>query len=413
MPATIFVSQPRPAYASAKVPWISSHARTQRPQTMHSFEIHLDVRVPVVLRVRVALALVAALREAEVARDLAELVAVLGALGAGPREDVASGSRERTSSTTPLATRCAVSSFVSTTMPSRTGVVHAATGPRAPAHADHAHAAGAERREALVVAERRDVDAFAARDVEDGRAIARLRPRARRSSSVTSLRFWPLARRRAAVAAHRAPPRHLGLEVANSDADRDRGSRRRARRASRASASRRARRGARRPPRRSARSRGSLRRFAISRPRRPPIRHGKHFPHDSASQNSKRWMAMSRTSTRVVPRDDAAVAEQRAHGVELLEAERRVERACREDAAERAADLHGLDRPAALHAAADRLEDARAATCRAAPRRCRAARSARSARRPSCRGSCRRRASRRRRRRGGRSSRRSRASRRC
>ena len=36
MPATIFVPQPRPAYASANVPWISSHARTQRPQTMHS-----------------------------------------------------------------------------------------------------------------------------------------------------------------------------------------------------------------------------------------------------------------------------------------------------------------------------------------------------------------------------------------
>src|SRR5262245_26895496 len=37
-PAAIFDSKPRPVTVSANVPWISSHARTQREQTMHLVE---------------------------------------------------------------------------------------------------------------------------------------------------------------------------------------------------------------------------------------------------------------------------------------------------------------------------------------------------------------------------------------
>ena len=35
--AEIIDSNPRPSTVSASVPWISSHARTQREQTMHAF----------------------------------------------------------------------------------------------------------------------------------------------------------------------------------------------------------------------------------------------------------------------------------------------------------------------------------------------------------------------------------------
>ncbi len=35
MPAAIFEAKPRPCTVSAKVPCTSSHARTQREQTMH------------------------------------------------------------------------------------------------------------------------------------------------------------------------------------------------------------------------------------------------------------------------------------------------------------------------------------------------------------------------------------------
>ena len=35
-PAATFASKPRPTAVSAKAPWTSSHARTQRPQEMHS-----------------------------------------------------------------------------------------------------------------------------------------------------------------------------------------------------------------------------------------------------------------------------------------------------------------------------------------------------------------------------------------
>ena len=34
-PALIFESKPRPSTVSAKVPWMSAQARTQREQTMH------------------------------------------------------------------------------------------------------------------------------------------------------------------------------------------------------------------------------------------------------------------------------------------------------------------------------------------------------------------------------------------
>ena len=34
-PAATLLSKPRPWIVSANVPWISSHARTQREQTMH------------------------------------------------------------------------------------------------------------------------------------------------------------------------------------------------------------------------------------------------------------------------------------------------------------------------------------------------------------------------------------------
>src|SRR5262249_49888323 len=34
-PGAIFDAKPRPSSVSANVPWISSHARTQREQTMH------------------------------------------------------------------------------------------------------------------------------------------------------------------------------------------------------------------------------------------------------------------------------------------------------------------------------------------------------------------------------------------
>ena len=34
-PALIALSKPRPSTVSAKVPWMSAHARTQREQTMH------------------------------------------------------------------------------------------------------------------------------------------------------------------------------------------------------------------------------------------------------------------------------------------------------------------------------------------------------------------------------------------
>jgi hypothetical protein len=34
-PAAILLSKPRPSTVNANVPWISSHARTQREQTMH------------------------------------------------------------------------------------------------------------------------------------------------------------------------------------------------------------------------------------------------------------------------------------------------------------------------------------------------------------------------------------------
>ena len=35
MPAETWLSKPRPSMVSAKVPWTSSQARTQREQTMH------------------------------------------------------------------------------------------------------------------------------------------------------------------------------------------------------------------------------------------------------------------------------------------------------------------------------------------------------------------------------------------
>ena len=36
-PAATRYSKPRPAMVSANVPWVSSHARTQRLQTMHFY----------------------------------------------------------------------------------------------------------------------------------------------------------------------------------------------------------------------------------------------------------------------------------------------------------------------------------------------------------------------------------------
>ena len=52
-------------------------------------------------------------------------------------------------------------------------------------------------------------------------------------------------------------------------------------------------------------------------------------------------------STRVVEDDDAAVAEHGADGGEGLVVERRVELRLRQVGAERTADLHRADRPAA------------------------------------------------------------------
>ena len=100
-----------------------------------------------------------------------------------------------------------------------------------------------------------------------------------------------------------------------------------------------------------------FRRFAISSPRRPPIRHGKHFPHALGVAELEEVDRDVAHVDAIVPRDDAAVSEERADGVELLEAERHVEHRAREDAAERAADLDRLDRSPRLHAAADLVQD--------------------------------------------------------
>ena len=60
--------------------------------------------------------------------------------------------------------------LVSTTMPSKTGVVQAVCRPR-PLHRDDAHAAGADIAQIGMVAERRDVDPVGARRLEDGAAF--------------------------------------------------------------------------------------------------------------------------------------------------------------------------------------------------------------------------------------------------
>ena len=45
MPAATFDSKPRPWMVSAKVPWTSSQARTQREQTMHLDGIEVEIGV--------------------------------------------------------------------------------------------------------------------------------------------------------------------------------------------------------------------------------------------------------------------------------------------------------------------------------------------------------------------------------
>ena len=250
--------------------------------------VHFDVRVPVVLRVRVPLADVAAPRETEVPRDLAQLVTVAVArerlsrvIGEDELDDPFGDARRRLVAGVDdhsLAHRCRA----------------CGDGPARPLHSDEADAARAERRELGVVAEGRDGDLLAPGHVEDGGALAR-DDVAPVDGEVNDFSLVRLVR---PVAPLIAPPPSSRPGSAASATRSESGWRRRARTATRASSSRRARRAGSRPASTSARGRGVFIRFAISSPRRPPIRHGKHLPHDSASQNSKRWTAMSRASTR-------------------------------------------------------------------------------------------------------------------
>ena len=91
----------------------------------------------------------------------------------------------------------------------------------------------------------------------------------------------------------------------------------------------------------------------ISTPRTEPIRHGVHLPQLSAAQNSIAKRAMRAHVGGVVEHRDAAVADQRVGGGVFLVVEADVELVGVDVGAERAADLHRLDRAAARGAAAD------------------------------------------------------------
>ena len=91
----------------------------------------------------------------------------------------------------------------------------------------------------------------------------------------------------------------------------------------------------------------------ISTPRVEPMRQGVHLPQLSMAQNSMAKRACFGHVDGVVEHDDAAMADQPVLGGERLVVERRVEQRAREIGAERAADLHRLDRAARSRAAAD------------------------------------------------------------
>ena len=95
----------------------------------------------------------------------------------------------------------------------------------------------------------------------------------------------------------------------------------------------------------------------VSTPRVEPMRQGVHLPQLSMAQNSmakRACFSMSAVSSNTVMPAWPIRPSLRGEG---LVVERRVEQRAREIGAERAADLHRLDRPAGRRAAADLVDD--------------------------------------------------------
>ena len=136
----MFASKPRPVAVSAKVPWTSSHARTQRPHEMHRSWRKARYGWRSSARGRVHLAGPARLADARARAATSASSVCVGRRHRAARRAPARRPRSRRAG--PAGPRCAIS------MPSRTGVVQAGDhGPGvAPSDADEADAAGAERR---------------------------------------------------------------------------------------------------------------------------------------------------------------------------------------------------------------------------------------------------------------------------
>ena len=269
-----------------------------------------------------------------------------------------SGSSESTSSTTLAAIRRACGSAVSTTMPSRQGVVHAAPDRRA-LDADQADAAGAERRHAG----RRSRASGPSR--RPARAASRMvvpgldldRDAVDRQTSSLSPSSSGKCASRLRIGAGMPPPcaQRLPTSSVSSSSSSARGRRRRRPRPSRARAAARS-------------GTGSTCRSSRAAPKCEQV------PRRARACRCGRRRRRCRRGRPCSPRPRAL----------------RSRTACRaatagQDPAERPADLQRLDRAPVAQAAAELLADARAAASRTAPRTRPGARSARSGRRAWCR----------------------------
>ena len=254
----------------------------------------------------------------------------------------ACGSSESTSSTTAVATRRDRSSVVSISMPSRHGVVQAGSGLGAPSTRDQADAARAERRLAVVEAQRRHPRIGLRGCAEDGRALRDLELGAvdgdgDHASPSSSGKWASRLRIGAGIPlpwAHRLPSSSVSSSCSKlARVDRRVG-------------------GEHRRGRGAARSgRGSTCRS--SRARR-----------SAAGGRPARACRSGRRRRRI-----DAVADHAALGGQRVEVERGVELGGGQDPAQRAADLHRLDRRGRRAGRPRRPRTARAPSSRTAPRR--------------------------------------------